>query len=321
MAHRQYNTLLPVQFSNERFVNMDKKSKIFNPQRIKNDITSWLLFLPLFLVMYLFVWRPTVMGGVWSFFKMKGYTPTEFIGLKNYIDVITDTEFIPTVINTLKYVGYSLLVGYIPPVIIAIMINEVVHFKSGFRVLIYLPAVIPGIAANLMWYFIYYPNASGLLNQVLAIFGADPYVWLNDGTWNILYIIIAMTWGGFGATMILYYSAIQGVSIDMYEAATIDGAGMLRRLWNVTLPQISGTLLLTFVNQIIGVFQVLDQPMVMTQGGPNNASTSVGYQLYKYGFVNGRAGHAMALGVIIFLILLIATAFYFKLNKKVENSL
>lgn len=261
------------------------------------------------------------MGGVWSFFKMKGYTPTEFIGFKNYIDVITDTEFLPTMLNTLKYVGWSLIIGFIPPVAIAVMVNEVMHFKGGFRVLIYLPGVIPGIAANLMWYFMYYPDASGLLNQILALFGQEPYVWLNDPNFTILYIIIAMTWSGFGGTMILYYAAIQSVSMDIYEAATIDGAGMFKRLWHVTLPQISGTLLLTFVNQIIGVFQVLDQPMVMTQGGPNNASTSIGYQLYKYGFVSGRAGHAMALGVIIFVILLIATAFYFKLNKKVEENL
>lgn len=302
---------------------MDKKglTKTKRIQRIKNDFSAWILLLPLLLIMYLWVWRPTVMGVVWSFFKMKGYTPTEFIGLKNYIDVITDTEFIPTLLNTLKYVGYSLVVGFIPPVIIAIMINEVMHFKSGFRVIIYLPAVIPAIAANLMWHFMYYPDQSGLLNQILAIFGASPYGWLNDAKFTILYIIVAMTWQGFGATMILYYAAIQSVSIDLYEAATIDGAGMLRRLWNVTIPQISGILLLAFVQQIIGVFQVLDQPMVMTGGGPNNASTSVGYQLYKYGFVNGRAGHAMALGVIIFVILLIATAFYFHLNRKVEENL
>lgn len=300
---------------------MNNTGNIKRIQRIKNDVSAWLLLLPLVLLMYLFVWRPTVMGGVWSFFKMKGYTPTEFIGLRNYIEVMTDTEFLPTLLNTLKYVFYSLVVGFIPPVIIAIMINEVMHFKSGFRVIIYLPAVIPGIAANLMWYFMYFPDKSGLLNQILNIFGMEPYIWLNDPNFTILYIIIAMTWSGFGATMILYYASIQSVSLDLYEAATIDGAGMLRRLWNVTLPQISGTLLLAFVNQIIGVFQVLDQPMIMTSGGPNNASTSVGYQLYKYGFVNGRAGHAMALGVIIFVILLVATLFYFRLNKIVEENL
>lgn len=300
---------------------MDKKDKFRRVQQFKTNIKAWMLILPLLIVMYLFVWRPTFMGALWSFFKMKGYTPVEFIGLKNYIDVVTDTEFIPTLLNTVKYVFYSLIVGFIPPALIAILVNEVVHFKSGFRVLIYLPAVIPGVAANLMWYFLYYPDSSGLLNQILISMGGSPYAWLGDGRFAILYIIIAMTWQSFGATMILYYAAIQSVSTELYEAVTIDGAGMWRRLWHVTIPQISGTLLLAFVSQIIGVFQVLDQPLVMTGGGPNNASTSVGFQLYKYGFVNGRAGHAMSLGVIIFVILFIATIFYFRLNKKVEENL
>ena len=300
---------------------MRKMLKIKRIQRLKRESGAWLLLLPLVLLMYLFVWRPTIMGGIWSFFEMKGYTPTEFIGFTNYIDVITNTDFIPLLMNTMKYVVWSLVIGFIPPVILAIMINEIMHFKSGFKVLIYLPAVIPGIAANLMWYFMYYPDESGLLNQILIFFGKQPYIWLNDARFTILYIVIAMTWGGIGGTMILYYSALQSVQLDIYEAATIDGAGMFRRLWHVTIPQISGILLLSFINQIIGVFQVLDQPMVMTQGGPNNASASIGFQLYKYGFVNGRAGHAMALGVIIFVILLIATIFYFKLNKKVEDNL
>ena len=300
---------------------MDNKKKIRRLQSLKNNTMAWLLIVPLLIVMYLFVWRPTFMGAIWSFFKMKGYSPVKFIGFKNYIDVVTDTEFIPTLLNTLKYVLYSLIVGFIPPALIAILVNEVVHFKSGFRVLIYLPAVIPGVAANLMWYFLYYPDASGLLNQILVSLGGSPYSWLGDGRFAILYIIIAMTWQGFGATMILYYAAVQSVSQELYEAVTIDGAGMWKRLWHVTVPQISGTLLLAFVSQIISVFQVLDQSMVMTGGGPNNASTSVGFQLYKYGFVNGRAGHAMALGVIIFIILLLATIFYFKLNKKVEENL
>ena len=300
---------------------MKTKNKVSKVQYIKTNIMAWLLILPLLILMYLFVWRPTFMGAVWSFFRMKGYSPVEFIGLKNYIDVITDTEFIPTLLNTVKYVVYSLIVGFVPPALIAILVNEVVHFKTGFRVLIYLPAVIPGVAANLMWYFLYYPDASGLLNQILLSLGGTEYSWLGDGRFAILYIIIAMTWQGFGATMILYYAAVQSVSSELYEAATIDGTGMWQRLWHVTIPQISGTLLLAFVNQIISVFQVLDQPMVMTGGGPNNASASIGYQLYKYGFVNGRAGHAMALGVIIFVILLFATIFYFKLNKKVEDNL
>lgn len=298
----------------------NKNFKIKRMQKLKNNLAAWLLLLPLILIMYLWVWRPTVMGMVWSTFKMKGYTPKSFIGLKNYIDVITDTEFLPILWNTLKYVLYSLLVGFIPPVFVAIMINEIMHCKNMFRIIIYLPAVIPGIAANLMWYFLYYPDETGLLNQIMMKLGASPYAWLNDPKFTILYIVIAMTWSGFGGTMILYYAALQSVSRELYEAATIDGAGMARRLWYVTLPQIAGVLVLCFVNQIIAVFQVLDQPMVMTGGGPKNASISIGFQLYRYGFVNGRAGHAMALGTIIFVILMIATCFYFYANKKIEEN-
>ena len=295
------------------------KKKI-NP-RLKRNLYSWLLILPLIIVMYLCVWRPTVMSGIWSFFKMKGYSPTEFIGFRNYYEVISDTQFIPTLLNTLKYIFWSFVVGFVPPIIIAVMINEIIHFKSLFKIFTYLPAVIPGVAAYLIWYFVYMPDASGLMNMLFTKMGLDPYVWLNDEKYTILYITISSTWHAFPGTMVLYLSALQSVKVELYEAAAIDGAGMLGRLRHVTLPQISGTLLLTFVNQIIGVFQTMEQPLTMTGGGPNNASTTVGLLLYKYGFVNGRAGHAMALGVIIFLILIVVTSFYFYLNKKVERNL
>ncbi|MGN0183378.1 MAG: hypothetical protein ACI4DP_13375, partial [Candidatus Ornithomonoglobus sp.] len=89
-------------------------------QRLKNNIGAWTLMLPVLIVLYLMIWRPTVMGGVWSFFKMKGYSAVNFIGLKNYYEVIKDTQFIPVLLNTVKYVLWSLVVGYIPPIIIAV---------------------------------------------------------------------------------------------------------------------------------------------------------------------------------------------------------
>lgn len=287
---------------------------------IRNTIEAWILLIPAVLVLYLMIWRPTVIGMIWSFFRIKGYSPTEFIGFRNYYEVIKDTQFFPTLFNTIKYVFWSFVVGFIPPLVIAIMINEMVHFKNGFKVVIYLPAVIPGVVALLMWYYIYYPDTTGLLNMVLTKLGMDPYIWLNDSRFTILYIIISMTWHGFAGAMLLYYAALQSVSIELYEAATIDGADMLKRVRYVTLPQISGILLINFVRQIISVFQVMQEPMTMTGGGPNGASISLGYQLYKYGFVNGRAGHALALGSIMFLILVVFTCFYFYINKKTEEN-
>lgn len=302
-------------------VKSNKSGKCKNLKgKLKNELSAWMWLLPLVLVLYLMTWRPTIMGGIWSFFKMKGYTAEEFIGFRNYYEVIKDTEFLPTLFNTVKYVVFSLVVGFIPPLMIAIMINETVHFKNGFKTILYLPAIVPGVVATLLWYYMYFPDATGLLNSILVMLGFEPYGWLNDTRLNILYIIIAMTWSGMPGTMLYYFTALQSVNVELYEAALIDGAGMLKRMMNVTIPQISGPLLLNFVLQIITVFQVMQEPMVMTGGGPDSSSTSLGYQIYKYGFVNGRAGHAMALSMIVFAILIVCTLFYFKIEKKVSEN-
>lgn len=289
--------------------------------KIRDNIDAWVLMLPMVVVLYLFVWRPTVFGGVWSFFRMKAYTAIEFCGLDNYIRVLTHTQFVPMLVNTVEFVFWSLIIGFLPPLFIAIMLNEMVHFKSGFRVLIYIPAVIPGIAAMLMWYFIYYPDRSGLLNSLLAMFGAEPFGWLNNQSFVIIGLVIYMSWKGFAGTMLLYISVLQGVSVEIYEAALIDGAGPFKRLWHVTRPAIEGLLLLNVVRQIISVFQVMEVPLAMTGGGPNGASSTLSYQLYQYGFNSGGkgTGQAMAMGVIIFLILIVLTIFYFIINRKVED--
>ena len=267
--------------------------------RFRNGLEAWILMLPMVIVLYLMIWRPTVLGAVWSFFKMRAYTPVEFCGLDNFRKVISHTQFLPTLWNTVQYVFWSLVIGFLPPVIIAVIINEMVYFNKGLRVTIYLPAVIPGIAAMLMWYYIYYPDQTGLLNMLLSKFGIEPYGWLNDPNFTIIGIIIYSTWHGFAGTMLLYYAAVQSVSVELYEAALIDGAGVWKRAWHVTRPQLAGILLLNLVRQIIGVFQILEQPLAMTGGGPNGASISLGYQLYQYGFNSGGkgTGQAMALGV------------------------
>ena len=298
-----------------------KLNRLKRKARFRNELSAWILFLPTVIVLYLLIWRPTVLGAVWSFFKMNAYTPGDFCGLDNFRKVVTHTQFLPTLWNTIKYVLWSLVIGYLPPVIIAVIVNEMVHFKSGFRVMIYLPVIIPGIAAMLMWYYIYYPDQTGLLNMVLGKLGIGAYGWLNESKFVIPGIIIYSSWKGMGSAMLLYYAAVQGTSAELYEAALIDGAGMWSRAWNVTRPQLEGILLLNFVNQIIGVFQIMQEPLAMTSGGPNGASTTLGYQIYQYGFNSGGkgTGQAMALSMIMFLILIVFTMFYFRLNKRIED--
>lgn len=298
-----------------------KKGKTIKRQRSKKTLSVWLLLLPAVVVLYLMVWRPSVLGVVWSFFKMNGYNPDKFVGLTNYIKVITNSDFPRIMWNTVQYVFWSFVIGFVPPIIIAFILNEMLHARKMLRTVIYLPAVLPGVTILLLWYFMYSPTETGLLNMILARFGMEPYGWLNDARFTILYIVIEMTWAGFPGTMFLYYTSIQGIDNTLYEAALLDGAGPVKRFIHVAVPQMAGLIVLNIIRQMMSVFQVLQEPMVLTGGGPNGASTSLGYQMYQYGFVTGRVGESLALGTIIFLILIVFTCFYFYVNKKVEDNM
>lgn len=305
-----------IRLTTERVLPLNKRIILPN----ENDLSGWLLILPAVLCVWFFVLRPQIMGVYWSFFDMKGYTVTDFVGLANYKRVISDTMFLKTLLNTCQYVIWSLVVGFLLPIILAVALNEMVHNRNFFRVLVYFPSALPGVAVFMLWYFMYYPDNGGLLNMVLGAFGHPPYIWLQSARWTILFIVISITWSGAGATAIYYFASLQGVSRELYEAAIIDGAGFIKRFKVVAFPHISGIVLLFFVRQIISVFSIMEQPLQMTDGGPNGASVTLGLQIYKYGFVSIRPQLAMALGVIMFFILMAITCFYFYLNKKVESN-
>ncbi len=288
--------------------------------KIKKDLSGWLLILPAVFCAYFFIIRPQVLGIYWSFFDMKGYTITDFVGLQNYKRVLSDTMFLKSLWNTCQYVIWSLVIGFAFPIVLAVVLNEVVHIRNSLRVLVYFPSALPGVATIMLWYLMFYPDQGGLLNMVFGWLGMSPYVWLMDSNWTILYITITMTWAAAGATSIYYFAALQGVSRELYEAAIIDGAGFFKRFKVVALPHISGVALLFLVRQIISVFSIMEQPLQMTDGGPNGASTTLGLQVYNYGFVSVKPQLAMALGVIMLLILMVFTCFYFYLNQKIESN-
>lgn len=298
-----------------------RKKKINNNPFLPNskDLGAWLLILPAILCVYLFIIRPQVTGIWWSFFDMKGYKVEEFVGFANYKQVMQDTMFVKTLGNTFKYVFWSLVIGFLLPIVVAVILNEMVHFRNTFRFLTYFPAILPGMAVSLLWYMMYYPDQGGLLNMIGSWFGLAPYSWLQDAKNTIMLIVVSMTWSGCGGTAIYYFASLQGVSRELYEAAIIDGAGFVRRFFTVTMPHLSGITLLFLVKQIIGVFNIMEQPMQMTDGGPNGASNTLGLIAYKYGFVSIKPQLAMAVGVIMFLILMVLTIFYFYLDKKIET--
>lgn len=287
----------------------------------KKDIMGYMFLLPAIIVTWIVILKPTFQGMIMSFFNMKGYKLQEFCGFQNYITVMSDPQFITTLTNSVKYLLWSLIIGFILPIILAILLNEITHLRGTLRFLTYAPNAIPGTATALLWYFIYYPSAGGLLNTILSHFGFSAYGWLQDPKMTIIYIVIMMTWSGAGGTMMYYFAGLQGINKEMYEAAIIDGAGVIRRARTITLPNLYSLIILFLAKQVIAVFSIMEQPMQMTGGGPNGASNTIALQIYNYAFVDYRPQFAMALGVILFAILVVMTCFYFKLDKKVQEGI
>ena len=182
-----------------------------------------------------------------------------------------------------------------------------------------MPVVLPAVVTCLIWQFIYADGGGGLLNMLLYYLGIGPLTWLSNKSLTIPLIIIAMSWNGFGGTMIMYLASLQSVDKALYEAARLEGAGFFGRIRAVLMPHMRGIILLLAVRQIIGVFQVTEQPLIMTGGGPNGASMSLGLTNYFYAFRYGRMDKSLAMGVITFLLLIGLTFLYFRLDKKLEN--
>ncbi len=286
---------------------------------ISKNFSGWLLLLPSLLLFVLVVWRPVCVAFYGAFFRLQGMEATQFIGLKNFKDVLTDSAFLKTLINTVQYVLWSLVIGLPLPFFTAIMINEMIHAQSCFKITTYLPVIVPTVATCLIWKMMYLDGSGGLLNTILYYVGIDPKQWLSNPSLTIPLIIIAMTWQSFGTSVIMYLAALQGVDQSLYEASRIDGSGFWSRLWHILFPHMRGILLLLGIQQIIGIFQITEQPLVMTGGGPDGASLSLGLTNYFYAFKYGQFDKSMALGVLMFLILIPLTFLYFKLDKKIND--
>jgi multiple sugar transport system permease protein len=281
----------------------------------KSNISGWLIMIPTLILFMFFVWEPLIENIRLSFYSAKGIRTIDFIGFKNYIDVFKDPAFIPAIRNTISYTGWSLVLGFFVPICMAILINEMVHAKGFFRIGTYFPNVVPGLATVLMWGFIFRPGNTGILNIILGQVGIGPQIWLNDAKITIPLIVITMTWKSAGATALIYLAALQGINPELYEAAIIDGASIWNRVVHVTIPNMRNLGRTLLILQVVAVFQILYEPMVMKNGGPNNASISIMELVYNLAFGKFDFPKASAIGVLMSVFLITITLIYNKFIK------
>lgn len=284
--------------------------------RAARELGAWLVMLPGLVLFIFFLWEPLIEAVRLSLYEAKGMTLVRFVGLQNYLDVMRGPDFWPSVINTFKYLLWSLIIGFLLPIALALGIHESARGKGFYRTAVYLPNIVPGLATVFLWRFLYRSDASGGLNMLLSFLGVAPQGWLNSPARVIPMIVISMTWKGAGSTALLYLAGLQGISPELYEAAIIDGANVRQRVRYITLPQLYNLMRTLLILQVISVFQVLYEPLVMTNGGPNNASISMMQLVYRYAFDKFDYSKASAVSVIVAIALISLTLVYNKVNRE-----
>ena len=281
------------------------------------NIKSWLIMLPGLLLMTFFVWEPLFESIRMSLYKTRNVELVRYIGLDNFISVMSKDDFLQALTNTFTYTFWSLLIGFGLPILLALLIGETRRGKGFFRTAAYLPNMLPGLAVIILWSAFFSGEKSGVLNILLGRLGVPPQSYLTNYRLVIPIIIVIATWKGAGATALIYMAGMSGINAELYEAAAIDGATVWQRVVHILLPAIrklAGTLLIL---QIISVFQIMYEPMVLTKGGPDNASLSLMQLMWQYAFGGSmNYGKASAVAVIVTIILLLMTAVYSYFNRK-----
>lgn len=274
------------------------------------------------MVFGLFSWLPIGRAVVMSLQETNLVT-TAWVGLENFRTVLADPLLATAVRNTLWFAALALLFGYPVPLLAAVLMSEVRRAKGLFSALAYLPVVVPPVVAVLLWKFFFDARPEGVFNTMLGWVGLGPVPWLQDASWAMPSLVLEATWAGAGGTIIIYLAALTSVPGELYDAAEVDGASVWRKIWHVTMPQLRGVLLITFILQIIGTAQVFLEPYLFTDGGPANATITVLLLVYRYAFgqsLGGDYGAATALSLMLAVVLAVLSVVYFRLTRSWSQS-
>lgn len=281
----------------------------------------YLLILPTFAFILLFAYYPSASAIYHAFFKWNGTNIKEFVGLDNFRRILFDDPDLPrAVLNMGFFLGGNILLQ-IPTLALALVLYHLrlPRLQYLYRTLFVLPMVVPGMVGMLLWSFIYNPHV-GLLNRFLTLIGAIEAPWLGP-TWlaDTSLALPSVIFMGFPwvntIALLIYLAAFQRISPDLIDAAHIDGAPTLARIWYVELPMVLGQIKLIFILSVIGAVQDYGRILIMTDGGPGTSTLVPGLLMYHRAFRYSHMGYASAIGVLMFLVILGLTALnirYFK---------
>ncbi len=314
-------------------------SRARSRRRLKRLLFAWLIMAPALVSIALWAYYPLMKGSVMAFQDYKIVTGSRWVGLDNFSEVLFTPEVWLSLWRSFEFMALSLAFGFVAPIILALMLHEVPQGKMLYRTLYYLPAVTTGLVIMFLWKLFYDPSPAGVMNQlilaldhhVLAPLNAaltflripplpmvDTQTWLQDPRLAMLCIILPGIWAGVGPGCIIYLAALKGVPEEMYEAADLDGAGVLHKVRYITLPFLRPLIIINFIGAFIAAFRSFDAIFVMTGGGPMLATHVAGLEIWINAFLYLKFGYAVALSWILGSLLVGFTLFQLRILSRLQ---
>lgn len=280
---------------------------------LKEAVWGYVCVSPWIIGFIVFMVGPMMYSFYASFSKWNIIGTPEWVGLENYIAVFTDDDlFVRAVANTAYYAVVSVPLGLMAGLVLGLLLNANLRGINAFRTIYYLPAVLPVVSVTLLWQWILNPR-EGIINKTLELVGVRGPRWLGDPQWAIPALIIMSLWGA-GGGMIIYLAGLKAIPRHFYEAATIDGAGVWGRFWNITIPMLTPTLFFNLITGIIGAFQIFTTAFILfgAEGGSGGRLLFYVTYLYRRAFLSYQLGYGCALAWVLFVIILLVTLVVFR---------
>lgn len=279
-------------------------------RRRTDNLRGWLYCAPFLIAFGLFLIWPTFYG-LWMSFtgtSLAG-TNTQFVGLDNWVEALGDPQVWSSLANTAWFTVLSTIPLVLVAMLLAVLVNIGLPGQWFWRLSFFMPFLLASTVVSQFWNWMYNPQL-GLINTFLGWFGIAGPAWLQDPSTAMIAVVITTVWWTIGFNFLLYLAALQNIPDQLYEAASLDGAGGWRKFLSITLPQLAPTTVLVLVLQMLASLKVFDQIYQMTGGGPGGTTRPVLLYIYEVGFTGYRLGYASAISYIFFFMIIIVSIAY-----------
>lgn len=283
-----------------------------NRYRFRDNKTAYWFLVPLVVLLGIFVIWPAIYAGFLSFQDWSFYKDPEFVGIRNYANVLKDPLFIATIGR-----GFLFVLMTVPPMLIlAFLFASLVvavsrRAASVLKVSIYIPTIISAVITSIIFVLIY-NYSGGLLNAFLGTFGIDPIAWIGDPKWALLAVAVPAIWLGMGLTSLIMVAAMVDIPTEYYEAAAMEGANWGQKTAYITIPQMKNVMLYLLITGFVAAIQQFELPLVMTQGGPLDSTTLPNLFIFNHFRNDVNVGYSIAAALLLFVVLGTISALVFK---------